>query len=85
MIGLMFMKQMQRGESERITVGFGLRYFKINNSKFVKNNLEITISISDPSTSILHQETKQEYFNRLLKAKENLDNSQNVITYKADK
>jgi hypothetical protein len=57
---------------------------QIKNFLVLKNNLEITISISDPSTGILRQETKQEYFNRLLKAKENLDNSQNVITYKAD-
>ncbi len=57
---------------------------QIKNILVLKNNLEITISISDPSTGILRQETKQEYFNRLLKAKENLDNSKNVITYKAD-
>lgn len=50
----------------------------------LKNNLEVTISISDPSTGILRHETKQEYFDRLLKAKENLNNSENVITYQAD-
>ena len=50
----------------------------------LKNNLEVTISISDPSACILRQETNQEYFNRLLKAKENLNNNENVVTYKVD-
>ena len=50
----------------------------------LKNNLEVTISISDTSTGILRQETKREYFDRLLKAKENLNNNENVVTYKAE-
>ena len=50
----------------------------------LKDDLEITISISEPSTGILRQESKQEYTDRLLRAKENLDNNENVVTYKAD-
>ena len=34
--------------------------------------------LNEPSTSI------QEYFDRLLRAKENLDHNKNVVTYKAD-
>lgn len=49
-----------------------------------KKDLEITISINEPSTGILYHETKEEYFNRLLKAKENLDNQRDVILLKSD-
>ena len=59
-------------------------FHQIKNLLQLKNNLELTISISEQSSSILRQETKQEYFDRLLKAKENLDNNKNVITYKSD-
>lgn len=59
-------------------------FHQIKNILDLKNNLEVIISISEQSTGILRQETKQEYFDRLLKAKENLDNNKNVIAYKAD-
>ena len=64
---------------------FDEKFFKqIKSILGLKNNLEITISINDPSTGILREETKQEYFDRLLRAKENLDHNKNVVTYKAD-
>jgi hypothetical protein len=44
-----------------------------------KNNLEITIAISEePSRGILRKETREEYFARLDKAIENIDNAKGV-------
>ena len=64
---------------------FDEKFFQqIKNILGLRNNLEVTISIRDPSTGILRPETKQEYFDRLLIAKENLDNNENVVTYKVD-
>lgn len=74
----------------------GMQYFALKGGEFdealfrhikgllnFKPNVEITISIKEQSTDILRNETKEEYFGRLLKAKENLNNSKNVISIKA--
>ena len=64
---------------------FDEKFFQqIKNLLGLKDDLEITISISEASTGILRQESKQEYFDRLLRAKEILDNNENVVTDKAD-
>lgn len=59
-------------------------FHQLKNVLGLKNNLEITISISEQSTGILREETKEEYFDRLLSAKQNLNNNTNVVSYKPD-
>ncbi len=56
-------------------------FYQIKNLLSLKNNLEVTISISEPFNGVLRLETKQEYFERLLKAKENLNNNSQVVSY----
>ncbi len=64
---------------------FDEKFFQqLKNVLGLKNNLEVTISISEQSTGILRQETKDEYFDRLLRAKENLNNNTNVVSYTSD-
>lgn len=45
-----------------------------------KNNLEITIAISEaPEKGILRQETREEYFARLDKSIENINNGKGIV------
>jgi len=50
-----------------------------------ENGLEVTISIHhDESKGLLRRETREEYFERLLTAKANLDKGINVISFTPD-
>lgn len=49
-----------------------------------ENDLEITISVTNISKGILRNETKEEHIERLLKAKNNLDNNRNLKAFTAE-
>lgn len=56
---------------------------KIKSLLAVDNDLEVTISIQDAkSKGILRDETKDEYVERLLNARKNLDTPSNAISFK---
>ncbi len=64
---------------------FDEKFFKqLKNVLRLKSNLEVTISISEQSTGMLRLETKEEYFDRLLRAKENHNNNTELVSYTSD-